>query len=126
MRAVFYLRFYGIRLDGKFCFGSNEVDLGQEQIGIKDVSDVRTHFVTEHGQDADDLTALLGFQLADAIVGLYYLGRFNKDGLACGTLVVNDAVDTLLQVGGYGYHQSTVAHGGGCILVNESVALGRV
>ena len=52
---------------------------------------VGAQFLRQFGQDADNLTAFLGLQLADAVVGFHHFGWLDKNGLARGTLVVDDA-----------------------------------
>ena len=84
------------------------------------------HLVAEYGQDAYHLSALLGLQLAHFVVGLHHLSRFDEDRLTCGRLVVNDTVDTPFHLRCYGYHQSSVAHGRGSVLIDDAVLLCRV
>ena len=44
---------------GQRGFGVDEVDSAEELVGLEDVVDLRAHLVAEHGEDADNLAALL-------------------------------------------------------------------
>ena len=54
---------------------------------------------------------------------IIYVANVDEDGLARSTLIVDDAVDAALHGRGNGNHQTAVAHGGSCILIDQSVAL---
>ena len=123
VRLVFHRRLVGLGQFGPLCLRLNQVDGGQELVGVEYLFRVGPHLVGEHGQDADDLAALGGLQFAHLVVGLYHFGRLDEHGLAGSRLIVNDTVDASLHLGRHGYHQPAVAHGGGGVLVHETVLL---
>ena len=124
MGLVLYLGLKGFRQFGKGCLCLNQVYDSQKAVGVKYFFDVRTNLVGEDGENTNHLTAFFCFELAYAVVGFHYLGRFYKDGFSCSTLIVHNAIDLTFQSGGYRNHQTTVAHGGRSVLVYQSVALG--
>ena len=126
VRLLLHSRFHRLRQVGQRGLGVEEVDDAEELVGLEDLVDMRAHLVAEHGEDADDLAALLGLQLADAVVGLHHLRRLDEHRLSCGTLVVHDAADAPFHAGRHGNHQTSVAHRRRCVLVHQAVALGCV
>ena len=50
----------GVRHIGKLRLGVNQVYLSQKLVRLKNLGHVGPHLVAEHGQDADNLAALLG------------------------------------------------------------------
>ena len=84
---------------------------------------MRTHLVTEHRQNPDNLTALLSLQLAHSVISFHYFGWLNEHGLARRRLIVNDTPNTFLQIGSYRNHQTAVTQRRRHILVNQSVLL---
>ena len=115
-----------LRKPRPFCLGVYQVDLCQQLVGVENIVDVRPYFTSKHRQDADHLPALLSFQLTYLVVGFHHFGRLDKHGLSRGTLIMYDTVDPALHRGSHRQHQSSVAHGGGSILIHQSVLLGCV
>ena len=104
-------------------FSPDEVDDGQELVGVQNVGHVGTHLVAEHREYAYDLAPFLSLQLAYAVIGLDDLRRLDKYRLSRCRLIVDDAVDAFFQVRCYGDDQSAVAHGWCRVLVHQSVLL---
>ena len=128
-RPVQYLlvlksRFQSGYLFGKQGFSTYKVYFGQEFVRQQYVGDGWTQLVGKVRQDADDLPAFVSFQFADAVVGFYYLGRLDEDGLSAGGLVVHDAFNLSFQCRGNGNHQSTIAHSGRYVFVYYAFGLG--
>ena len=99
---VLGLRDDGADAVGEEGLGADEVDDGEELVGLDDVRHEWAEHVGEGGEDADDFVSLLGFEFADAVVCLHDGFGFDVDRLAGGRLVVYDAADTSLESGGYG------------------------
>ena len=110
---------------GKEGFGADKIDDGEEGVGLEDVWHERAEHVGKGGEDADDLTALFGFEFADAVIGFYNGFGLDVNRLARCRFVVDDAADAPLEGGCYGDDQSTVAHGGCCIAIYPSLGLRR-
>ena len=119
-------RLCGLKGFGQGGLGLDEVDGGQEAVGIEDVLHIGAQLLREIGQYADDFAALVGLQFADAIVGLHHLGRLYEDRLSGGTLIVDDTAYLALQGRGHGYHQAPVAHGGSDVFLHQPFTLGRM
>ena len=114
-----------LRDDGELRLGADEVDLCQELIASEHVLHLGTDCLRELHQDAVDLLPLLTLQLADLVVRLHHLGRFDKDRPARVRLVMHDATDLSLHRRSHRDDQSAVAQGGGYVLVDESLAFCR-
>ena len=119
-----YCWLIGIGQFGPLGFGLYQVNHCQQLIRVDYLAHVRAYLISKHCQYAYHLTSFLSLQLAHLIVGLYHLSGFYKHSLTCGTLVVHYTVYPALQLWLHRYHQSSVAHGRGGILVHQSVALG--
>ena len=126
VRLVFHRWLEGLRQLSPVRLCLNEVDGGQELIGVEYFFHVGAHLVSEHRQDADDLSPLLGLQLPHLVVRLYHLGRLDEHRLASGRLVVNDAVDSAFHLWGHGDYQSPIAHCRSRVLIHKAVFLRSV
>ena len=108
MWMVFHFWFYRLEGVGEFLLGLYQVYLCQETITVENLLGERAYLVSEVGEDADNLLALLALQLTHTVVGLYHLGRFDEDRLTCSTLIVDDTLDFLLKGRDDRNHQSSV------------------
>ena len=123
---VFHFGLEGLREFCQLRLGVYQVDACQELVRLEYLFHMWAHLVAEYGQDAYYLAALLSLQLAHFVVGLHHFRRFDEDRLTCGRLVVHDTVDAPFHLRCYGYHQSSVAHGRGGVLIDDAVLLCRV
>jgi len=64
---------------GQLVLGLDEVDLGEEVVAVDDLGHMGAHALGVGGEDADDLLALLVLEVADLVVGLDDLGRFDVE-----------------------------------------------
>ena len=103
--------------------GPDEINLSQEVVRDEQRRDERTQPVRELRQDTNHLPALITLQLADAIVCLHHLSRFDKDRLSAGRLIVYNAPDLPLQGRSHGNHQSPIAQGRRDILLHHPFRL---
>ena len=120
---VFHLRLYRLLYLGEFLLCLDEVYLGEEAVAVHDLTGVRAQLVGKLGEDADDFLAFLSLQLTHSVVGLHHLGRFDEDGLSCGTLIVYDTLDFLLQGRDDRDDESAVAQGRGDVFLHHALAL---
>lgn len=67
---------------GQLVLGLDEVDLGEEVVAVDDLGHMGAHALGVGGEDADDLLALLVLEVADLVVGLDDLGRFDVERAA--------------------------------------------
>ena len=112
-----------LHLTGKLCLRTYQVDSGQELVGCQDVAHVWANLLAELRQDADDLTALFSFQLANLVVGLYHLGGLDEYRTTRCRLVVHNTLDFSLQAWCNRNHQTAVAHRGCDVFVDDALAL---
>ena len=122
-RFAAYVRFYCAHCFGEYGFGADKVYFAQEAVAWKDVSYLRPQLVGKFLEYSCHLAQFGATQLAYPVVGFHYFGRFDKHGAPCGRLVVYNAAYLAFQCRGNGYHQSSVAHGGGDVLVDVAFAL---
>ena len=122
---VLHPRLRALRDDGPLRLGADEVDLCQKLVATEHVLHLRTNRLRELHQDAVDFLPLLTLQLADAVVRLHHLSRLDEDRPSRVRLVVHDAADLPLHGRSHGDDQSSVAQGGGHVLVDEPFALRR-
>ena len=108
---------------GQQGFGAHELHVGQHLEGLEQLRHLRAQAVGELAQDAYDLAALIGLELADVVVGFHDFLRLYEDGLARGALVVDDALDLALQRRRHGDDEAAVAHGGRHVLCHGSFRL---
>ena len=106
--------------------GLNQVDHSQQLIRVDYLAHVRAYLISKYGKYAYHLAALFGLQLAHLVVCLNHLGWLNKHRLTSSTLIVHNTVNTALYLWSHWYHQSSVAHSGGSILIYQPIALGRM
>lgn len=67
---------------GQLVLGLDEVDLGEEVVAVDDLGHMGAHALGVGGEDADNLLALLVLEVADLVVGLDDLGRFDVERAA--------------------------------------------
>ena len=113
-----------VDLAGKAHLGLQEVDFAQEVVAGEQVINLGTDEVGDGSEDADNLLALLAFEFTDVVVSLDHFGWLDKDGLARGRLVVDDA--SQLPLGGRGNRddQAAIAHSGCGVLIHIAFGLG--
>ena len=81
---VFYDRTNPLYFDSKKSLGTNEINIGQEFIRLKDIRNQRTDKVGKVREDTNNLPFLFSFQFPNAVIGFHYAFRFDKDGFATG------------------------------------------
>ena len=81
----------GVELHCHAGFGAQEVDAGQETVGLFQLRQQRAQAVAESEQDALHFVALVELQLAQVVPQLHHLAGFDKGGEACGALVLDEA-----------------------------------
>ena len=106
--------------------GEEELYVSQEFEAAQQFLYVWAQLFGQFAQDADDFSLLVGFQFADAVVGFHHFRRFDEDGLARGTFVVDDARYSPLQGRRDGDDQPAVAHGWRDIFLYQSIFLGSL
>ena len=111
---------------GKKGLGMDEIDGGEEVVGVEHLADIGSDDLRYLRQYAYNLPALVALQLAYAVIGLHDLRRLDIYGAAGGTLVVDDTGDAAFQSGGHGNDKTAVADGGGDVLVDDSLTLCRL
>ena len=95
-------------------------------LGFQQFGDGGAQSVGEFGEDADDLALLGVLQVTKLVVGIEDLCRFDEDGLARGRLIVDEALETALELGGHGDTQPAVADGHLRVLLDQAVLFGHV
>ena len=103
--------------------GVDEVNGGQELIGIQHFLNMWAQLVGEYRQDSDDLPSLCCLQLAHFVVGFHHFRRFDEHRLAGSRLVVYDTFDASFQSWCHGNDQSSVTQRGSYVLRYQSFAL---
>ena len=112
-----------LSVDGEACFGSDEVDDGEEVVAMEHVVYLGSHGVGELEEYALYLLAFLTFEFAYLVVCLNDFCRFDVDGFAGVGFVVDDAAYLALEGWGYRDDESSVAECGCYVVVDESVGL---
>ena len=113
----------GLHLTGQLCLRTYQVDGGQELVGCQDVAHVWANLLAELRQDADDLTALLGFQLANLVIGFNNFGGLDEYRTTRCRLVVNNTLYFSLQAWCNRNHKTAVAHRGCDVFIHDALAL---
>ena len=126
VRGIRQVRYDGLEGFGKGGKGAEIIDVCKELQGGHHRRNMRADDGRKLLKDADDFPFLGSLHLADAVVGIHHFCRFYEDGLSCRALVVDDTLDLSLQRRCYGYHQSSVAHGGTDVAVDVALLLGGV
>ena len=91
-------------------FCDEEFDICKELEASQQLLQVRTKLLGELSQDTNDLSFLVGFQLANAVICLHHLSRFYEDRFARGTFIVNNALDAPFQCWSNRNNETSVAH----------------
>ena len=89
-------RLAGSVLEGPTSFSSYHICHRHKGFGALNIIYVEAHNIGEGGQYANNLSTLLILQLTKHVVQLYHLGRFDIEGLSCGRLIVNKAIELTL------------------------------
>ncbi len=74
-------------------FGPQEVDAGEEAVGLLELRQQGAQAVAESQQDALYLVTLVELQLTQVVAQLHHLGRFHEGGEAGGRLVLDETFD---------------------------------